>query len=102
MSELRSEYADPYRSARLRANSVVTIGPGTRRPRRFCDGIAVVAPGFLFIADNILEGDGEVIRTTESAQAAYEHVLEDAGAALPRRDAVDKFIQWVKEAGGWP
>src|SRR5439155_20151326 len=52
--------------------------------------------------------------TTESAQAAYERVLKEAGATLPKRDAVDErivrdvrdgagqIIKWVKEAGGWP
>jgi hypothetical protein len=52
--------------------------------------------------------------TTEPAQAAYEHVLKDAGATLPRRDAVDErivrevregtghIVKWVKDAGGWP
>jgi hypothetical protein len=49
--------------------------------------------------------------TTESAGKAYEHVLQDAGANLPARDAVDTrvlrevregaghIINWVREAG---
>jgi len=52
--------------------------------------------------------------TTEPAQTAYEHVMKDAGATLPKRDAVDErvvhetqdgtghIIKWVKDAGGWP
>ena len=52
--------------------------------------------------------------TSEPAQVAYEHVLKDAGATLPKRDAVDErivrevrdgtghIIKWVKETGGWP
>jgi hypothetical protein len=52
--------------------------------------------------------------TMESAEAAYGHVLEGAGATLPRRDAVDtriarevhegggRIVKWVEEAGGWP
>lgn len=51
---------------------------------------------------------------TESARAACESVLENAGATLPKRDAVDErivhetrtgtghVIKWVKDAGGWP
>jgi hypothetical protein len=114
-------------------------GPSTRKAQRlFHDGVDVVMPGTLFIADNILEGNERVNRdnwlgigydrntigapapfpappvTTEPAQAAYEHVLKDAGATLPRRDSVDErivrevrertghIIKWVKDAGGWP
>jgi hypothetical protein len=114
-------------------------GPSTRKEQRlFHDGVDVVMPGSLYVADNILDGNARVTRdnwlgvgydratigalqpfpappvTTESAQAAYEHVLKDAGATLPRRDAVDErivreardgsghIIKWVKDAGGWP
>jgi hypothetical protein len=95
-------------------------------------------PKSLFLTDNILEGNAKVNRdnwsgvgydraiiaasapfpappvTTESAQTAYERVLKEAGATLPRRDAVDErivretrdgtghIIKWVKDAGGWP
>jgi hypothetical protein len=50
----------------------------------------------------------------ETAEAALAHVLESAGALLPRRDAVDaritrevhdgggRIVKWVDEAGGWP
>jgi hypothetical protein len=114
-------------------------GPSTRKEQRlFHDGVDVVMPHSLFLADNILEGNATVNRdnwrgvgydrqtiaasepfpapavTTEPAQAAYEHVLKDAGATLPRRDAVDErvvrevregtghIVKWVKDAGGWP
>ena len=117
-------------------------GPSTtQKPPRFHDGIAVVSPQSLFVADNILEGDARVNQdnwlgmgdyyadrasigspqpfpappvTTESAQAAYEHVLKDAGATLPARDSVDlrvvrevregsgHIIKSVREVAGWP
>jgi hypothetical protein len=114
-------------------------GPSTRKEQRlFHDGVDVVMPHSLFLTDNILEGDSKVNRdnwlgvgydramieasspfpappvTAEPAQAAYEHVLKDAGATLPKRDAVDErivretrngtghVIKWVKDTGGWP
>ncbi len=113
-------------------------GPSTPRDhRQFHDGGDVVMPKSLFLADNIMDGSPKINEnnwlgvgfesniaasapfpappvTTESAQAAYEHVLKDAGATLPRRDAVDErimnevrtgsghIIKWVKDAGGWP
>lgn len=119
----------------------VKAGPSTiQDPRQFHDGGAVVMPGSLFLADNILEGDAKVNQdnwrgtgyygerkavaaskpfpappvTTESAQAAFEHVLKDAGATLPKRDAVDErivrevrqgtghIIKRVQDVGGWP
>ena len=119
----------------------VKAGPSTiQKPRQFHDGGAVVMAGSLFVTNNILEGDPKVNQnnwraigydaerdavaapepfpappvTMEPAEAAYEHVLKDAGATLPHRDAVDArivrevregtghIIKWVKEAGGWP
>jgi pectate lyase len=117
-------------------------GPSTTQSRRlFHDGKAVVAPESLFVAGNILAGDAKANQnnwrgmgyyyfdrdtleaaepfpaprvTTESAQAAYDHVLTGAGAILPRRDVVDErvvrevrdgtghIIKWVKDVGGWP
>jgi len=114
-------------------------GPSTRKEQRlFHDGVDVVMPQSLFLADNVLEGNERVNRDnwlgvgyerettgaaasfpapavkTEPAPAAYEHVLKEAGAILPKRDAVDErivqetrdgtghIIKWVKEAGGWP
>ena len=116
-------------------------GPSTtQKPSLFHDGAAVVMPGSLFVTNNLLEGEPKVSQnnwhgmgyyyergsvgasqpfpapavTTESAQAAYEHVLKDAGATLPRRDSIDErivrevqqgtghIIKSVEEAGGWP
>jgi hypothetical protein len=109
----------------------------------FHNGDAVVMPGSLFVTNNILAGERAAPGvnqdnwrgmgyynerktiaapepfpapgvTTEPPQAAYEHVLKDAGATLPRRDVVDErivrevrdgtghIINWVKDAGGWP
>jgi hypothetical protein len=100
-------------------------------------------PGSLFVTNNILEGEVKGQRanednwrgmgyyfdratiaapqpfpappvTTDSPRDAYEHVLQSAGATLPRRDAVDArmanevrngtghIIKSVKDAGGWP
>ena len=95
----------------------------------------------MYLADNVIEGDERVNRNnwlgmgyynvdratvmatspfpappviTEPAQAAFEHVLKDAGATLPVRDSVDArvvqevrsgtghIIKWVRESGGWP
>src|SRR5260221_312015 len=51
---------------------------------------------------------------TQSAQEAFELVLQNAGASLPKRDAVDarivsdvrngtgRIINNENEAGGWP
>ena len=97
-------------------------GPSTRKEQRlFHDGIDVVMPKSLFLAGNILEGNGRVNEDnwlgvgfdrkiieapkpfgaapvmTESAQTAYEDVLKGAGATLPKRDAVDERI--VRETG---
>lgn len=116
-------------------------GPSTaQRPRLFHDGREVVMPGSLFMEGNMLEGDAAATRdnwrgtafyydratlaavaafdapavNTEPATMAYEHVLEQSGALLPMRDAVDQrvvsevrmgkgqIIQSVKQAGGWP
>jgi pectate lyase len=122
----------------------VKAGPSTtQRPLLFIDGEGTALPGSLFVTNNILEGAGKEPGvnqdnwrgmgyyferatvaaaqpfpappvTTELPAAAYEHVLQEAGATLPRRDAVDErivnetrsggghIIKWVKDAGGWP
>jgi hypothetical protein len=92
-------------------------GPSTRREMRlFHDGVDVVMPDSLYLADNILAGNERVNRdnwlgvgydratygaaepfaappvTTELARVAYESVLKGAGASLPRRDPVDQRI----------
>ena len=114
-------------------------GPSTRKEQRlFHDGVDVVMPNSLFVTNNILEGNDKVNRdnwlgvgydratigaaepfpapsvTTDSPREAFDQVLKDAGATLPRRDAVDDrivrearegkghIIKWVKDAGGWP
>jgi hypothetical protein len=109
----------------------------------FIDGEEVAMPGTLFVTNNVLLGTRAAPEvnednwrgmgyyyerhtiaasepfpappvTTELPQVAYQRVLNDAGATLPRRDAVDQrivrevrdgtghIIQWVKDAGGWP
>ena len=114
-------------------------GPSTRPAMRlFHDGIDVIMPHSLYLADNLLAEDSRVNRDnwlgvgydratysaaqpfptpavfTESPQTAYEHVLKNAGATLPKRDSVDErivrevrdgtghVIKWVKDGGGWP
>jgi hypothetical protein len=110
----------------------------------FHDGEEVVMPGSLFVTNNFIEGEPKVRGvntnnwrgmgyyyydrnilgasepfpappvTTESPQLAFAHVLQDAGATLPKRDAIDErivretrdgtghIINWVSDAGGWP
>jgi pectate lyase len=122
----------------------VKAGPSTRqKPPLFIDGEEMAMPGSLFVTNNILESeaaepgvnqdnwrgmgycyDRATVAapqpfpappvTTESPRDAYEHVLKNAGATLPRRDAVDErivnetrngtghIIKWVKDVGGWP
>jgi hypothetical protein len=107
-------------------------------------GDAVAAPGTLFVTNNFIDGEPKSpgVNTnnwrgmgyyyydratlaapqpfpappvaTETPQDAYEDVLKNAGATLPRRDAVDErivnetrsrtghIINWVKDVGGWP
>jgi hypothetical protein len=117
-------------------------GPSTtQRPPLFHSGREVVADHSLFVAGNVLAGDSAATRDnwrgmgyyyfdraslaasepfpapaveTEPADAAFEHVLREAGARLPRRDAVDeriiretregtgRIVKSVAEAGGWP
>ena len=90
-------------------------------------------PHSLFVADNILEGNARVGQNnwlgmgydrdktgtatpfsassvaTDPPQIAYERVLKEAGATLPKRVAVDEVqngtghvIKWFRDAGGWP
>lgn len=114
-------------------------GPSTRTAMRlFHDGVDVIMPHSLYLSDNILEGTDRVNKEnwlgvgydraiygapepfaspqvrTDSPQITYERVLKDAGATLPKRDAVDDrvvrevregtghVIRWVKDTGGWP
>jgi hypothetical protein len=113
-------------------------GPSSRATKPIHDGIDVVMPKSLFLAGNVIEGFPQVkdnnwlavgydkaligapepfpapTVTTEPAEVAYERVLKEGGATLPRRDSVDErvlkgvregtghIIKWVKEVGGWP
>ena len=114
-------------------------GPSTtQHPRLFHVGDRMAMPGSIFVERNVLEGEPKVDQdnwrgmgayyldrdtlkaaepfpappvTTESARAAYERVLEEAGDTWPARDAVDRrvlrevregtghIIRWVREAG---
>jgi hypothetical protein len=114
-------------------------GPSTtQKTRLFMLGDHVVLPGSIFVEGNVLDGDLAVTQdnwrgmgyyyfdrdtlkagepfpappvSTEPAAAAYEHVIQDAGDTLPRRDPVDQrivrevqegsghIIRWVREAG---
>lgn len=116
-------------------------GPSTtQKPLLFHSGREVVMPHSLFVSGNVIENEPKVAQdnwrgmgyyyqrdvvgaaepflapvvTTESATNAFEHVLKDAGATLPKRDATDErivkevrdgsghVINWVRDAGGWP
>lgn len=114
-------------------------GPSTtQQPRLFHRGDRMVLPGSIFVAGNVLEGEPKVDQdnwrgmgyyyfereslkaaepipapavTTESARAAYDRVLEEAGDTLPGRDPIDQrvlgevrhgtghIIRWVRDAG---
>jgi hypothetical protein len=103
-------------------------GPSTTKLRLFHNGAAVVAPGSIYVADNVMEGNEAVNRdnwqgmgyywfdrrslaaekpfrapavTMESARDAYWHVLEEAGATRPGRDEVDeRTVREVREGTG--
>ena len=101
-------------------------GPSTRKEMRlFHDGIDVIMPHSLYLADNILDANDTVNAdnwrgvgydrntysadkpfpappvTTESPPAAYEDVLKNAGATLPQRDPVDtRIVHEVRTATG--
>ena len=96
----------------------------------FHDGGAVVMPGSLYVANNIMDGELNATRATadnwrgmgyyyerdvvaakeplpappiesESPDAAYKSVLAGAGATLPKRDAVDaRIIDEVEHRSG--
>ena len=116
-------------------------GPSTvQRPLLFHEGIEAVASGSLFLSGNVMEGDEKVTEDNwkgtafyferkrlsasapfpaptienDTAADAYRRVLAEAGAMLPRRDAIDDritrevtygsghIIESVGEVGGWP
>jgi hypothetical protein len=94
-------------------------GPSTvQRPLLFHEGVESVAPGSLFLSENVMAGDQKVTEDNwkgtgfffdrkavaaaapftappienDTASDAYERVLTGAGATLPGRDAVDERI----------
>jgi pectate lyase len=113
-------------------------GPSTtQRPPYFIIDPKVVLPGSLYLDGNIMAGLPDVCRDnwkgvmadgsrqasvsfpappveTQSAEEAFDLVLNRAGATLPRRDSVDtrivsdvrngtgRIINNEKEVGGWP
>ena len=119
-------------------NNYLRAGPSTtQRPPYFIIDPKVALPASLYLNGNVMIGRSNVSsdnwkgvkgdRTlqasspfpappvqTQSAQAAFELVLQNAGANLPKRDAVDarivsdarngtgKIINNENEVGGWP
>ncbi len=103
-------------------------GPSTvQRPKLFHDGVEAVAPASLFLSGNVLEGDEKVTAdnwrgtgfyfdqkrvaaprpfpappvATESAVDSLHKVLAQAGATLPKRDAVDdRIVREVTDGSG--
>lgn len=119
-------------------NNYTMPGPSTtQKPPQFILGNSVVLPGSLFLSGNVLAGSSDVCRDnrlgasfdaevfaaaphavpavqTQSAEAAFDLVLQCAGAVLPKRDSTDaqivadvrnrtgKIIRYEKELGLWP
>jgi pectate lyase len=119
-------------------NNYVRKGPSTtQRPPYFIIDPKVVLAASLYLDGNIMSGEADVCQDnwkgvagdrslqsktsfptpqvqTQSAEAAFELVLKQAGATLPRRDPVDarivsdvrngtgKIINNEQEVGGWP
>jgi len=113
-------------------------GPSTtQKPPYFIIDPKVVLPASLYLSGNIMAGVDDVcqdnwkgVKTdriwqsqepfpappvqTQSAEEAFELVLQKAGATLPRRDSVDarvvaearngtgRIINNENEVGGWP
>ena len=100
-------------------------GPSTtQKPPRFHVGETMVAPASLFAQGNVMETRPDATQDnwqaigfpreaeakqpfeaapvkTESAQEAYAHVLETAGATEPKRDEVDqRILNSVKKGTG--
>jgi pectate lyase len=120
------------------AGNFLRPGPSTRqKPPRFLEGEATALGSSLYAEGNVMDGspemtadnalgiahEREVFSATpfamvglpaESAQAAFEHVLDGAGATVPGRDAADtrviadvrartgRIIESQEEVGGWP
>ena len=117
-------------------NNYLRAGPSTTQ-RFFISDPKVALPGSLYISGNFMAGMPEVCADnwkgvnasrsleaatpfpaepvqTQSAEEAFQRVLKNAGATLPKRDSVDarivadarngtgKIINSEKEVGGWP
>jgi len=119
-------------------NNYLRAGPSTtQRPPYFIVDPKVVLPASLYVNGNVMAGEPDVskdnwkgVKTdriwqsaapfpappvqTQQAEAAFDLVLKNAGATLPKRDAVDaravgdarngtgKIINNENEVGGWP
>lgn len=119
-------------------NNYAKAGPSTtQKPLHSILGDSVVLPGALFLGGNALDGSADVCRDnrlgvgfdseafaakphaaptvrTQSAEAAFDLVLERAGASFPKRDATDarivadvrnrtgRIIRYEKELGPRP
>ena len=112
-------------------------GPSTTQiPPYFHNGDSTASDGSFYVDDNLIIGHPDVKKdnwlginyprsvqakepfpappvTTEPVDTAFEHVLAEAGATLPKRDATDTrivnevrsgtghIINSIKEVGGW-
>jgi hypothetical protein len=119
-------------------NNYLRAGPSTtQRPPYFIIDPKVVLPASLYLNGNVMVGKPDVcqdnwkgVKTdrvwqsptpfpappvqTQAAEKAFELVLNNAGATLPKRDPVDaravegarngigKIINNENEVGGWP
>jgi len=119
-------------------NNYLRAGPSTsQRPPYFIIDPKVALPGSLYLDGNVMIGESNVSSDnwkgvkgdralqasspfsappvqTQSAQEAFELVLQNAGASLPKRDTVDtravsdarngtgEIINNENEVGGWP
>lgn len=100
-------------------------GPSTtQNPPYFHNGDAAVAKGALYVAGNIMENRPDISQDnwlgvgydreiaapkpfpvpsveTDTAERAFERVMTDVGATLPKRDTVDeRIVREVKEGTG--
>jgi hypothetical protein len=120
------------------AGNFLRPGPSTvQKPRRFMAGTAMALASSLYLSGNIMDGvtelttdnalgvdhERDVLSATpftmvsfaaDPADTAYDRVLRNVGATLPKRDAADqriitdvsertgKIIASQEEVGGWP
>ena len=119
-------------------NNYAKPGPSTtQKPPLFVLGESVIMPGALFLGGNVMDGSTDAGRDnrlgtgfdseafaaaphatpsvrTQSAEAAFDRVLERAGAVFPKRDSTDarivagvrnrtgRIVRYEKELGPWP